>query len=344
MTDDIDFECQPDEFCMLWRPLKDNSSNVEGNTDKISNGEISNGFATTRGYIRCKLITCGYLRKNFVNPKDITTIIAKYLTDNDKIELIVSNYQSFTILFPSMKQVCINFAKIFNFNKDSEYSWLHHIRFSCGIIGIPQNNKATNNNHFSMKTLYNVIHKRNCIDQIPGWLHNLRYWQVSFNSGKNLEVKNDNNNNNTNGDTTTDNSDDCDEQQFELESVKCVLQRVNRSAVDTVVAHCRGSTRDLLATPWQKSFSNNMFGFNDGDCVVLEYDKDDNTLAIELHCNNSEKQKFEPIVPARTENNKVVLRKGYDYVLACIINGSRKRSSEMNNVYTFSGKHHNSNS
>ena len=45
--------------------------------------------------------------------------------------------------------------------------------------------------------------------------------------------------------------------------------------------------------------------------------------------------------PIKAEKNKLILEKGYDYVLACSIEGCDKRVLGMNNVYTFSSKHQN---
>ena len=106
----------------------------------------------------------------------------------------------------------------------------------------------------------------------------------------------------------------------------------------------------------QKPVSNNTFAFNNGDFVVLKYDENDTSLKIEAHYNGDKvKQKndndnINPIVvtstdnsclprnaPITAKNDKIFLKNGYDYVLACCLHGCDKRAPGMNNVYVFSG-------
>ena len=118
-SDNIHFECEDDECClMLTRPMDCSHIFDEKHDTKSDNGN-SRIFVKTMGCKRCELIASGYLRKNWVNPKDISTTIAKYFAQNNKISLNVCNdHHNCMILFPSMKKVCINFSKMFNFSQE----------------------------------------------------------------------------------------------------------------------------------------------------------------------------------------------------------------------------------
>ena len=115
-----------------------------------------------------------------------------------------------------------------------------------------------------------------------------------------------------------------------------------------------------IARSFCQDLSYDKFEFNNGDFVVLEYDKDNNSLLVEAHSykskneNENAKEKTGIIndfvtltdrtwhqqnSPIAIKNNKLVLKDGYDYVLGCCIRDCDKRSPGMNNVYTFSCKH-----
>ena len=145
MSGNFLFKCEDDEFCLMVSHPMDFSQIIDEKHDTNSDDSNATMFVKTMGYKRCELIACGYLRENCVNPKDISTIIAKYFAQNCKISLnICKNHHNCMILFPNMNQVCITFSKMFNFNKDNGCKRCNNIRFYCGIIGIRQIDKEKN--------------------------------------------------------------------------------------------------------------------------------------------------------------------------------------------------------
>ena len=156
--DDSYFEQFPDEFCLTWFPHNDCSYTLD---EKKINEKLKNdcGYVLTRSLLRCEIIAAGYLRQNNINPKDISTILGKYLSQPNVKLNIHNDHKSCIILFPSMKQVCINIFQ--NFNKFHKCDGIQHPKFydmRCGIVGFPKNdiyNKKTKN----LQTFYNLLNK-----------------------------------------------------------------------------------------------------------------------------------------------------------------------------------------
>ena len=375
LTSDNDFQCHRDEFCMLWARNNDCAVSIKGRTDNCKrdrDNAINTGFIKTRGYIQCQWIVCGYLRKNGVNPKDINTIIAEYLSDNGCIEFSISNdHNACMILFPSMKQVCIHFSKIFNLEKNCHHGCFEvacvNCYFCCGLVGIPHtdSNNDKNNNickqtkqiQPNMKTIHQLLRNRENYDICGEVTCGLMLSGIKRSL---LKYNNENENKNNFKEI----------EDVDVEIVDChviAMPSKSKSGQFTlwhcVKYHASGRKKHDLSNVTKDSkrrVTNDAFGFKNGDFIVLEYDKNDNTFCVKLHCGKEKTKensnmKDDPIIitssdyvkrrrdklPIEMQKNKLVLKKGYDYVLACYIFGCNKRPSGMNNVYTFSGKHHN---
>ena len=387
MSDKIHFECEDEEFCLLLSHPRDCSPIDDEKMNTKQDNSNHTMFIKTMGYKRCEFIACGYLRRNSVNPKDISTIIAKYFTQHSKISLnICNNHHRRMILFPSMKKVHINFSKMFNKNENNGcYLCTNNIIvFQCGIIGIPQmhmdkekneksekinNNDIYNSNrkplkdcnnyndnckvNSNIKTFYKLLSDYNDHDEIVANDSHFTFGQLKDhrlamnNSIKNKHFKR--------------NKKLIDDMQIIFcnivragardKLVHWVAYRDRAEVTDTCVGITRHSAKHL---------HNNNFRFKNGDFVVLEYDKDTNSFLIETHCNKNKMEKTEMTrnmndnincvrltdstkirkdSPIAVKNNKLILKNGYDYLLACCISGCDRRSPGMNNVYTFSGKH-----
>ena len=366
MSDNVLFKCEDDEFCLMLSHPTDWSHVIDEKHDTKSDNSNSRMFVKTMGYKRCELIACGYLRKNWVNPKDISTIIAKYFTQNNKISLnICKNHYNRMILFPNMKNVCITFSKMFNFSQDNGCNRCSKIRFRCGIIGIRQIDKEKNehnelnndndneNASMNIETFYKLFSEYN--DEIVTNESDFNFKKMKDGlKAINSSIKNKEMNKNK-------------KLIDDMEIIDCPFARAGGNLGHRIVYNGGGHanyTWNGITRTSIKRLSNNMFGFNDGDFIVLEYDKDNNSFSIEAHCNknkNKNKNKNDKEKTGNVSNcvtltdniikgknlaitgkdNKLILKNGYDYVLACCICGCDKRSPGMNNVYTFSGKRQN---
>ena len=366
MTDDTDLTCDDGEFCMFMSHPHDCSYTVEGrHTHTKQNKSNSVRFVKTSGYKRCEIMACGYLRKHLINPRDISTIIGKYLRENNKVELKISNDHMYRMfLFPSMKQVCINFCKIFNFTENGcNFGNCNRMCLHCGIIGIPQmtcnisidnscsenKNKSKSNDKVGMTTFFNLLNVC-CAQNDSGLDFSFEKMKDSLESTlKRMRAEKDN--------VNTTNINNCNKQIGDIEIIDCPMMRTsgtNKMAYRINYSpHGIPKSRIHVTQLSMKPVSNNIFAFNNDDFVLLKYDKKDNSLKIEAHCNDDTDnvKDYNPLVLTRTDDSclstdvpitahddKIFLKNGYDYVLACCLRGCDKRTSGMNNVYAFSGK------
>lgn len=92
------------------------------------------------------LVVCGYLRQHCINPADISTIIAKFISRNQNnintINFSVCNdHQDILVLFPGMSQISIEFSQLYRDNSGCILLGCTNMHlFHCGIIGFPSSN------------------------------------------------------------------------------------------------------------------------------------------------------------------------------------------------------------
>ena len=336
--DDSYFKKHSDEICVTWFPHNECSYVIDAYDQTHVNSRMKLDkdaqFVLTNGLFTCEIIATGYLRQNLINPKDINTIISKYLCQT-KIQISAENKdQKCLVLFPSMKRVCINLSHVFEANHSSRID----ARF--GIIGIPQNDE-----HINIKTFYKLLHKYDSKLRSSYWSVNLagirRLVGYIFNKFEKDDRKINNNNNK--------------QHSFDMEVVEYSVCRTRAAnCISFSIEYCGKLTRNHWGVVVDKSqnmrkISNqrlsDKFRFNKGDNIVLEYDKNENTLSIALYGNkpNSKPEfvtmenKIYHTSPIKAKKEKLILEKGYDYVLACCING-RNQIPPKNNILTFSSK------
>ena len=272
------------------------------------------------------------------------------------------------ILFPYMKKVCINFSKMFNFNKYKGCKRCNNIRFYCGIIGIRQiekekneniNNYNSNNNNknelqdcnndnvmINIETFSKLLSDYN--GEIASNGSNFDFYKIkehlcAINNSiaiKNKEMK------------------IIEKNKKLIDDMEIIDYQLFRGMLGGLFGHRIGYTHknwDGITRSSFQDLSNDKLGFNNGDFVVLEYNKDNNSLLVEAHSYKSKNENqsqsetsnmnncvtltdttmFRQNTAITGQDNKLILKNGYDYVIACCIRGCDKRSPGMNNVYTF---------
>ena len=368
-------------------------------------------------YYTCVMIASGYLRRNMINPQDICSIIGQYLKKTvNKVEYInKSDHKYGMILFPSMNEICISLTKIFygNYgcqNTNCVQDGSSQIEF--GVVGIPNNNYIGNDNDSDIDNDTNVL-----------W--NIEKFYDEFTA---IAIKSNENHTDSDGDANEfkDSNQNDDHLQrlpldinlqlnnfvntFEfklkrkekIECITCILtrDRSNRardnfaqihytSKEDNIRYYDEGILLDYVSLKHNnKWFGKNFFDFNNGDRIILRYDKNEKSLSIDLsrmrrpiglmsdikreinsYVKNQQEsewvsseggqvhddnfypypeicitktalitQQLNKNCGIKAKNDKLYLKKGFDYVLACSICGCNKRCSTARNVYTFSNQ------
>lgn len=352
----LEFNRLEDEFRMIFlAPSK---------CIRMGSNHHKTGMIQTRGYTQCELIAGGYLRHHLINPTDISSVIGKYLAENGNVECSINNdHQQCTFLFPSMNQVCINFSR--SFNKDHGCFPFCNT-FQCGIIGITQSNQECKNNN---------INQNNCISNMNTFLkllsQNARTTtsdDISFANIRDIyddkysvqhskRIKGEHNY-----------SYDDDEMDSNIIIVSCSIIQLNENLFHFDIDYSYDNNGSYMVTNnTQSDITSNTFEFKSGDCVILKYDKHEKSLKIELHGSKKSKVNIKDVsvainigdddndddkhvfVATRTKsicnwkdcaikgkNDKLLLPEGYDYVLACSVDGCINRTQEKTTIYTFS--------
>lgn len=353
------FDLHPNDFCMMW-------SHHDSCTTKtfITGSEDSHivkkpGQLIINSYLRCELIASGYLRGNLVNPVDISTIIGKFLGNTEHVEFCIKNNHDFcTILFPGMKQVVITFCQMFFYGHGCTAVGCKNCHFfHCGIIGIPKTTIAKSDKRekeWNMQQFYKKFKQYD--SKMREFNHvNEMYFR---NMRDALDLK-----------STTmigyDNQDSDDGLQviyeFEMEMIDCDVTRWNPyktssgkhelMKIDYNIAYYGSLASSMHDQRIVSShpISSEKFSIETGQSVVLQYDDKENTFSIEFYDkreNNSDcsscivnatsTQNIRQKSPIIGKNDKLQLKKGFDYVIAVSAYGCHERHDGKNNVYSFS--------
>ena len=339
--DDSYFEKHSDEICVTWFPHNECSYVIDNCKQTSTNSKMKMDknvqFVLTRGNIRCEVIATGYLRQNFINPKDINTIISKYLSPRN-IQISVENdHQKCLIFFPSMKRVCISISHAF------EETAFRFFDSRFGVIGIPNNCNKKNND---IKTFYTLLNKYD--SKLRSMYSEIDFCDIH-------ELFGDIINTFEKGSETKDIDAYVNRDPFDMEVIDCAVSRASNS-IHHSIEYCGKLTEnmwdDVAETSAERNVSNQKFNdkfeFNKDDSIVLEYDKNENTFSMALY-GNKENSKPEFVTmesnifhdsPIKAKKEKLILEKGYDYVLACCLNGCDQTPAK-NNTFIFSSTRQN---
>lgn len=337
------FDLTQHDSCLMWShgdSCKTRTFTM-GRYDTRADKYIESGILICNSHVYCKLIATGYLRRNLINPRDISDIIGVYLAGqhDNYIEFVIKNNHKFCmILFPGMKQLSIKFNKMFSSDHGCRTVGCTSFNFfHCGMIGVPQQSQKSMNNHdddinntvkicnkqWNLEKFYKVFAEYLPKTKVELTFDNLRdelgtVWQK-------LKEKDESSGN----------------YKLEMELIDCDVTNTSLDSIDFQIVYGDSSddSPQISLNPTE-AVPSQIFAFENGDAINLEYDDIQNTFCVKFDGNareNRNKTKDNQdytYVPQGAE--KISLKKGFDYVLACCIYGCHSRYPGKNNIYTFS--------
>ena len=276
-----------------------------------------NRTAIARGFDWNHFLSIGYLRHYGINPTDISSIIAHYVA-NDKGTIkfqINNNHNDIMILFPTRSDISINMKNMSlytNYYECSDDSCIKLFRYHFGIIGIKKCKitKFKNKGHLSLDSIYSAM-QIGLLD-----LESERFANKSTNF-ENLITK-------------LSATSDIDKDDIDI--IDCSLMVTSR--LQSIITFGKGARYPSGYNLRSTSFINRtrLEDFTLKDCTfILRIDKG-NHFCVEYKVRDKNSQHF--VIKKNIE--RVLLKRDYNYVVACCFRGCDKPISDRKRLFTIS--------